>query len=376
MAAIVDSQTPAPAGSRHTRRALGAARDHLQRRAIKLLGWLVFGYLLLKLVPDFKQALRSLEHVRWEWILSALALEVLSEGGYVASWRAIVDPDNLLGRDRRGVSIGTHAAWAQLGAGMVVPGGSLASIGVGAWILRRLGMPGETIAERQFNLSFLNTAVDALALIAFGVGLALGVFPGARSLLLTLLPAAIAVAGIGAALLLAPGATRRSKRVEPDHPKLASAIASVSNAVAATERIMIHRDRRNGLVGALAYLGFDALVLWTAFIAIHAHPVPGFAVVVMAYVIGALGGSIPLPAGIGAVGGIAGMLMLYGVARGPAVAAVLIYEAVGLLVPLIGGAVAYLLLRREFGPMKTVPGTEDEPDDGAGHLGTTSVTVR
>jgi uncharacterized membrane protein YbhN (UPF0104 family) len=366
MAIMVDRQTPAPTGSRHTRRALSAARGHLQKRAIKLLGWLVFGYLLLKLVPDFKQALRSLEHVRWEWMLSAVALEVLSEVGYVTSWRAIVDPDNVLGKDRHGVRIGTHAAWAQLGAGMVVPGGSLASIGAGAWILRRLGMPAKTIAERQFNLSFLNTAVDALALIVFGVGLALGVVPGAHSLLLTLLPAAIAVAGIVAALLLVPGATRRSKRVEADHPKLASAIASVSNAVAATERIVFHRDRRSGLVGALAYLGFDALVLWTAFVAVHAHPVPGFAVVVMAYIIGALGGSIPLPAGIGAVGGIAGMLVLYGVARGPAVAAVLIYEAVGLLVPLIGGAVAYLLLRREFGPMRTVRGDADGGPDEDG----------
>jgi hypothetical protein len=34
--------------------------------------------------------------------------------------------------------------------------------------------------------------------------------------------------------------------------------------------------------------------------------------------------------------------------------AVLLYEAVGLLVALIGGAVAYLFLRREFGPMRTV----------------------
>jgi uncharacterized membrane protein YbhN (UPF0104 family) len=95
------------------------------------------------------------------------------------------------------------------------------------------------------------------------------------------------------------------------------------------------------------------LLLWAAFFAIHAHPVPGFAVVVMAYIIGALGGSIPLPAGIGAVGGIAGMLVVYGVGRDPAIAAVLLYEAVGLLVPLIGGAVAYLFLRREFGPMQT-----------------------
>jgi uncharacterized membrane protein YbhN (UPF0104 family) len=356
VATIADHTTPAPAGSRHTRRALSAARGHLQKSAIKLLGWLVFGYLLVKLVPDLKQALRSLEHVGWEWILGALALEVLSEVGYVTSWRAIVDRDNLLGKDQRGVRISTQAAWAQLGAGMLVPGGSLASIGVGAWILRRLGMPGQTIGERQFNLSFLNTAVDALALVVFGVGLAIGIFPGARNLLLTLLPAALAAAGIGAALLIARGASRYGQRVESDHPKLATAIGSVADAVTATEHIVFHRDRRSGLLGAVAYLGFDALVLWTAFLAIHAHPVPGFAVVVTAYIIGALGGSIPLPAGIGAVGGIAGMLLLYGVGHGPAVAAVLIYEAVGLLVPLTGGAVAYLLLRREFGPMRTVDG--------------------
>jgi uncharacterized membrane protein YbhN (UPF0104 family) len=316
-------------------------------------------------VPDLKQALRSLEHVGWEWVLSALALEPLSEVGYVTSWRAIVDPENLLGRDRRGVRISTHAAWTQLGGGMIIPGGSLASIGVGAWILRRFGMPGTTIAERQFNLSFLNTGVDALALIVFGAGLAIGIFPGAHSLLLTLLPAALAASGIGAVLLIERGATRYSDRVESDHPKLASTIASVSTAVAGTEQIVFHRDRRSGLLGALAYLGFDALVLWTAFLATHAHPVPGFAVVVMAYIIGALGGSIPLPAGIGAVGGIAGMLILYGVGRSQAVAAVLVYEAVGLLVPLIGGTVAYLLLRREFGPMRTVRDTGDGPDDGA-----------
>jgi hypothetical protein len=79
---------------------------------------------------------------------------------------------------------------------------------------------------------------------------------------------------------------------------------------------------------------------------------------------------------------------VYRVGRSPAVAAVLIYEAAGLLVPLIGGAVAYLLLRREFRPMRTVRGAGDGPDEGAGHPGndkadertghpgTTSITVR
>jgi hypothetical protein len=74
-------------------------------------------------------------------------------------------------------------------------------------------------------------------------------------------------------------------------------------------------------------------VLRTAFFAVHAHPVPGFAVVMMAYIMGAVGGSSPLPAGIGAVGGVVGMLILYGVAHNAAVAAVPLYEAVGLIVP-------------------------------------------
>jgi uncharacterized membrane protein YbhN (UPF0104 family) len=213
-------------------------------------------------------------------------------------------------------------------------------------------MAPETIAERQFTLSFLDLAVYALALIVFGVGLATGIFAGPRNLPLTLLPAVIVAAGIAALLLLARRGAQYGKRVESRHRKIAGAITSLANAVAATDRIVFHGDRRQSLLGALAYMVFDVLVLWTAFFAIHAHPVPGFPVVMMAYIIGALGGFIPLPGGLGAVGGIAGMLALYGVGHNAAVAAVLLYTAVGLLVPLIGGAVAYLFLRRQFGPVR------------------------
>jgi len=60
-------------------------------------------------------------------------------------------------------------------------------------------LPKTVIAERQFNLSFLNTAVDALALIVFGVALAVGVVAGEGDLLLTLLPAALAAGGVATA---------------------------------------------------------------------------------------------------------------------------------------------------------------------------------
>ena len=118
-----------------------------------------------------------------------------------------------------------------------------------------------------------------------------------------------------------------------------------------TQRLLLHGGSWTSVLGVLAYLGFDALVLWTAFLAIHAHPVPGFAIVIMAYIIGALGGSIPLPASIGTVGGIAGMLILYGVAHNAAIAAVLLHQAIGLLVPLTGGGIAYAILSRRVGPI-------------------------
>jgi uncharacterized membrane protein YbhN (UPF0104 family) len=354
MAAVVDQPVPGADPTRHTRRALSAGWTQLQKRAVKALGYAVLAYLLLRLLPALKQALHSLEHVSWAWIVGAIALEVLSESGYVQSWRGIVDPDSLLAAEGRGTRTATHAAWAQLGGGMIVPGGSLASIGVGAWILRHFGMPTKTIAERQVNLSFLNTAVDALALVVCGVGFGVGIFGGERNPLLTWLPAGVAAAGITGALMLARHGAKRSGALEGEHPKLAASIASLSTAVEATDRVLFHHGSRRSVLGALAYLGSDALVLWTAFLAIGTNPVPGFAAVVMAYIIGALGGSIPLPAGIGAVGGIAGMLIVYGVGRNAAVAAVLLYEAVGLIVPLLGGGLAYLLLRREFGPMESV----------------------
>ncbi len=287
----------------------------------------------------------------WAWVLGAIALELLSETGFVLAWRAIVDPDRVLERDGRGRRMDERVAWAQLGGGLLLPGGSLGGMGVGAWILHRFGMPTKLIVERQFNLGFLNTAINALTLIVVGVGLAAGIFAGQPDLLLTLLPAALVAAGVAAALLIAPRASAHAERLHPKHARIASSITTLADAVEDTERLFVHRGDRASLLGSLAYLGFDVIVLYTAFLAVHASPVPGFAVVVMAYIIGALGGSIPLPASVGTIGGMVGMLIVYGVGHNAAVAAVLLHQAIGLLVPLAGGAIAYTLLRRRVVPM-------------------------
>lgn len=339
-------------------RALSDAKHHLKRRALELVLYVAVAYLVLKLIPTLKQALHSLEHVSWQWVVAMIAIEVLSECGFVLSWRAIIDPENTLQKDGRGARTADRVAWAQLGGGLVVPGGSYGGIGVGGVILHRFGMPTKVIARRQFNLSFLNTAISAAAIIVFGVGLAIGIFSGEDNLLLTLLPAAIAAAGLWAALAIAVWSTGYADRLQAKHPKIAVSITTLAQAVQDTKRILFHRAGLRSILGAVTYLGLEVVVLWTAFRAVHAHPIPSFAVVSMAYVIGALAGSLPLPASLGTVGGVAGMLIVYGISHNPAVAATLVHQAIGLIVPLTGGVTAYTILRLRVGPIVRIKGDD------------------
>jgi uncharacterized membrane protein YbhN (UPF0104 family) len=149
-------------------------------------------------------------------------------------------------------------------------------------------------------------------------------------------------------MVIARRAQRFAARLEPRHRRIATALGTVARGVDDTKKLVLRGGNWRILLGAVAYLVFDVLVLWTAFYALHAHAVPAFAAVLMAYIIGALGGSLPLPAGIGAVGGIGGCLMLYGAQANTATGAAVLYGGVGLIVPLVGGVIAYLLLRRQL----------------------------
>ena len=355
---VLQPQSEPSAHGHHARTALHDVRHRLRRRALELVGLIVVAYAVLKLVPALKQALHAFEHASWEWVLALLALEVLSEVGFVVAWSAIVDPQNILAGDEGGRGMDQNLAWLQLGGGLVLPGGSWGGMGIDSLILHRFGMPTKVIAERQFNLSFLNTAIDALALVVFGVGLATGVLAGESNLLLTLLPAAVAGAGIAGAVLIARTVGKRTDRPNPKHPKIAAALATLAAAVRDTQRLLLDRAAWAPILGVVAYLGGDALVLWFAFSAVHANPIPGFPIAIMAYIIGALGGSIPLPAAAGTIGGMAGMLILYGVGHNNALAAVLLHQAIGLLVPLVGGGISYAILRRRFGPLRPGAATD------------------
>ena len=355
------TEAPASEDGRRSHHLLSDARGRLKKYALKLLGFLVLAFLILKLLPGLEQAWNALKGVNVWWILGAMLVETASEFGYVVSWRGILDPEDLLSGEGRGELTGERVAWAQLGGGMIVPGGAIGSMGVGAWMLHRLGISTDRVGERQLTLMTLNTAVDALAIVVFGLGLASGLFAGKENLTLTLLPAALAAVALLLALVVARGEKGLAGRLEGKHPKVAKGVNTLAAAVENTRAMLRDRGSAKVVLGAIAYLVFDMAVLWGAFYAIGADPVPGFAVVAMSYLVGGLAGSIPLPANLGAVTGIAGMLIAFGASHDAAIAALVLYEAVGFLVPLLGGTIAYLFLRSALGGKDG-----DEPDESPG----------
>jgi hypothetical protein len=105
------------------------------------------------------------------------------------------------------------------------------------------------------------------------------------------------------------------------------------------------RSGQAGLAGAIMGWGFDIAVLWACFHAFGASP--AIAVLVVAYFVGTLANTLPLPGGVGGVeGGMVGALAAFGVDPGLALIAVLAYRGFAFWLPIVPGVVSYLTLRR------------------------------
>jgi hypothetical protein len=117
----------------------------------------------------------------------------------------------------------------------------------------------------------------------------------------------------------------------------------IASWVTDTREIAFTPDWR--LLGAVGYLVFDIAVLWACLRAVGVTA-PGFALV-LGYQIGYLANLVPIPGGVGALeGGLLGALLLYGLPAAPTAAAVVLYHAIALWLPTLGGTVGFVRLRR------------------------------
>ncbi len=293
---------------------------------------------LLLAVPGLRSAAHRITHAHPWWVAAGIGFELLSCLGYVVLFGLVFGMLNRRLRSRLSLS--------ELAVNSVVSVSGLAGIALGAWVLRSRGISVERIAKRSVLIFVLTSAVNVIATALIGVPMWLGVLPGSRNPLLTLLPAAAAVATIGGTIALAAWARRGAARRIRSRGRMYVALAALSGGVFDALRLIRAREWR--LLGAVAYCLLDIAALYACLLAYG--PAPSFWVVAMAYLVGMLANSLPIPAGLVAVeGGLFGMLLLFGVRPGSLVlAAVVTYRAVSLWIPALVGSLAFLGLRREL----------------------------
>lgn len=313
----------------------------LRRRVGQVAVALAAATLVVLLAPGLDTLRDALAGAAPGWIALAVLLELLSSLAYVAMFRPTFCRRMSRRRSRQ-------IAWSELAAGSLVPASGATGLALGAWLLHSGGMSTERIARRSVAFFLIKSSVNFVAVAALGAALATGLVGPSLPLWATAVPAALAAAAI-AGVLLVP-------RLGPGAPPAAGA-GRLRRATGAGRAALVGGvDEAVGLVrsgdplvigGALGYWAFDNLVLWAAFRAVGVTP--ALSVVLFGYLIGQLGGLLPIPGGVGGIdGGLLGTLILLGTPLAATAGAIVIYRVILFWLPLLGGVPAYAALRRSL----------------------------
>ena len=307
------------------------------RKAALLVATLVLlAVSVVLLAPAFADLPEAWERIRngdMRWLSLALAFEVLSFIGHIVLFSA-VSKDGDSG-SRIGLWASTQINLAGHAATRLFASAGAGGIALTAWAMRRSGMERTDVAARMVTFLVLLYGVYMGALVVGGIGLYAGLLPGGGSFAITVVPAIF-----GAAVI---GAVAAAQWVAPGEGRIRALMAPVGRGVRDARRLL--RSGNAGLVGALMWWGFDIAVLWACFEAFGAAP--SFAIITVAYLVGMLANTLPLPGGVGGVdGGMVGALIAFGVEPELALIAVLGYRGFAFWLPIVPGAVAYLGLRR------------------------------
>ncbi len=290
-----------------------------------LLSVLSVGALLWVAPPG--QLIDTISDMNPLWVLGAVGLELGSCLSYVIVFRRFFpEPSRPVGR---------QVAWISMGAGAVLPGGNFSSAATTGWLLRKHGVGARRLIERCGALLCLLTLFGFFVNGVAGAALLIGIGNGPHDLEHTGIPILVSLFVIGAAVLMMLSGRRHGARA----PRIAQAVAG--SLQGAWDSLFAPHWR---MLGAAGFLLLDMAALWAACRA-TGHPL-GLLALALAYFIGYLASMIPMPAGLGVLDtGLAGALVLYGFSPVASVGAVLVYHAIAIWVPGLGGLVAWLPTR-------------------------------
>lgn len=324
---------------------LGAGR--LARRAggLALLGLVVAA--LVSTLPGLNEVRARFADAQPVWLLAVVALELASCLSYVVAFRGVFCR-------RLSWRFSYEVGMAEQATNVLVPAGGVGGLALGAWALRQGGMSTDHIARRSVAFFVLTSAPNFVCAAVFGSLLAAGVVASAGPAGLTIVLASLAWAAIVVVALL----PHILDRLDPAHRATAEPRsrlqrvrrtlrrAAVTAAAGVNDAVVLLRTHEPLVIaGVVGYMAFDVAALAAAFAAFGSTP--ALATFVFAYVIGQLGGLIPVPGGIGGTdGSLIAALAVYGSPLAQATAAVLAYRAFQLGIPAILGSIAFIQLRR------------------------------
>jgi uncharacterized membrane protein YbhN (UPF0104 family) len=251
--------------------------------------------------------------------------------------------------------VGRQVAWIAMGAGAVLPGGNFSSAATTGWLLRHHGIGARRLIERCGALLCLLTLFGFFINGVAGLGLLVGIGNGPHDLAHSGIPILVSLSVIGAAVAAMIIGQRGGTRP-------ATTAGSIVASLEGAWKSLAEPDWR--MLGAAGFLWFDMAALWAT---CHAtgHPI-GVLALAVAYFIGYLATMIPTPAGLGVLdSGLAGALVLYGFSPAASVGAVLVYHAIAVWVPGLGGLVAWLPTRARSLPVIAASPAVAHPEGAA-----------
>jgi uncharacterized protein (TIRG00374 family) len=323
----------------------------LRRRAAIVVAAIAVLVLIALLAPGLGDVRQVLADASPGWLAFGIVLELASCASYVLMFRPVFC-----------TTMPWRSSWqiglSELATGSIVPASGAGGLALGAWVLSRGGMPADRIARRSVAFFLIKSSVNFVAVGLIGTLMAVGLVGPHVSILLTALPAALAVLAIAAVLLvprLGPG-----EKPGPDAGRLARWVSAARRSLISgtSEAVELVRSRDFTLLfGAFGYWIFDNAALFATYKAVGYSP--PIAILLMGYLIGQLGGLLPLPGGVGGIdGGLIGVLVLYGAPVVPTVAAVLAYRLILFWVPLLVGTPAFVGVLRRMNEARAVrPGS-------------------
>src|SRR5579875_1920482 len=168
---------------------------------------LIFIFAVLPQLAGFGKSLHRLRYGNKVWLAGGVGLECISLFGYMALLRLMFSCG--------GVRVGWRSSYQITLAGSVATklfaAGGAGGIALTVWALRAAGLSAKSVARRMTSFEMLLYGVFMLALVIFGGGLAVGLFPGHSPQALTVVPAAFGAGVIVLALAMGFSADRAER---------------------------------------------------------------------------------------------------------------------------------------------------------------------